>query len=73
MGLECGRRNTKTTLAEKGLAKRSRGRLSRTWDNNIKLSIRKAVCWWIELVEDRLHWRALALPALKFGILLPQR
>jgi hypothetical protein len=48
--------------AGKSEGKRPLGRLSRSWEDNIKMDLHGVGCGgmdWIELAEDRDRWRAL--------------
>ena len=49
-------------LVGKPEGKRSLGRPSRRWDNNIKLDLQKVGCEgmdWIDVAQDRDSWRTL--------------
>jgi hypothetical protein len=55
-------RNTYRILVGKPIGKRPLGRPRRRWVDNIKMDLREIGCDvldWIDLAEDRDHWRAL--------------
>jgi hypothetical protein len=51
--------------------KRSLGRPRRRWEDNIKMDLREIV-WdgmdWIDLAQDRDHWKALVNTAINFRV-----
>jgi hypothetical protein len=56
-------------LVGKPALKRPLGRPRRRWENNIKMDLRE-IGWggmdWIDLVEDRGHWKALVNTVMNF-------
>jgi hypothetical protein len=50
------------------------GKPRRKWDDNIKLDLKNIGCEdvrRVELIQDRIQWRELALLVLNLGFLLP--
>jgi hypothetical protein len=66
MGWECStngeKRNAYRSLVGKPEGKRPLGRPRRRWEDNIRMDLRE-IGWsgtdWIDLAQDRDHWRAL--------------
>jgi hypothetical protein len=66
------RRVVYRVLVRKPDGKRSLGRLSRRWDDNIKMDIQAVGCGgmdWIELAQDRDRWRALVNAVMNVRVL----
>jgi hypothetical protein len=66
MGRACStngeKRNAYRILVGKPEGKRPLGRLRRRWEDNIKMDLRDigyCVMDWIDLAQDRNHWRLL--------------
>jgi hypothetical protein len=75
MGRECSthgeKRNVCRILVEKPKGERPLGRSRRRWENNVKMDLREIV-WggmdWIDLAQDRDHWRALVITVMNLRV-----
>jgi hypothetical protein len=67
-----GKRNAYRVLVENSDGKRPVGRLSRRWDDNIKIDVRE-IRWggmdWIHLAQDRDQWRPFMNTVMNLGVL----
>lgn len=69
---ERGARNAYRILIGKCLEKHSHGTQSK-WEDNIKINIRELNCEgrrWMQMSQDRAHWRASVLMVLNVNVLL---
>jgi hypothetical protein len=66
------KRNAYRILVGKPEGKRPLGRCSHRWENNIKMDLGE-IGWfgmdWINLAQDRGHWRALANTVMNLRLL----
>jgi hypothetical protein len=66
------KRNAYRILVGNPEGKRPLGRASSRWVNNIKIDLRE-IGWdgmdWIDLVQERNHWRALVKTVMNFRVL----
>jgi len=65
------RRGEYRVLMWKLAGKRPLGRLSRRWQDNIKMDLQEVECGgmdWIELAEDSDRWRALVNAAMNLRV-----
>jgi hypothetical protein len=78
MGRTCStngeNRNAYRVLVGKLEAKRPLGKAGRRWEHNIKMDLR-GIRWggidWIDLAQDRDHWKPLMNTVLNLRVLLP--
>jgi hypothetical protein len=65
------RRNAYRILGGKPKGKRPLGRPRRRWEANIRMDLRE-IGWgdmdWIDLAQDRDHWRALVNPVMNLRV-----
>jgi hypothetical protein len=63
--------NVYTISVGKSEGKRPQGRPKRRWVGNVKMNLRE-VGWrsmdWIDLAQDRDHWKALMKTVMKFRV-----
>jgi hypothetical protein len=68
-------RNVYRDLVGKPEGRKSLGRPRRRWEDGIKLDLRE-ICWrcvdWIQLAEDRDHWRAVVNAVMNLRVLAPR-
>jgi hypothetical protein len=65
------RRGAYRVLSGKPERKRLFGRLSRRWEDNIKMDLQEVGCGgmeWIDLAQDRDRWRALVSRVMNLGV-----